>query len=130
MPQEKPPYSLVIKLTSDRADAIGAALEQLREIGGDFDLTGEASATITLESFRESPLLELREAFERWLFRYEIGIQTEVKLKAPGLRPETIAILRAAKQTPMDSAGWDAPASSDMSPGERAVAWLADREPH
>ena len=48
---EKAPYKLTVKLDSSRSDAIGEAMQSLRDIAGDYDQTGEASATITMESY-------------------------------------------------------------------------------
>ena len=49
---EKAPYKLTVKLDSSRPDAIGEAMQSLRDIAGDYDQTGEASATITMESYQ------------------------------------------------------------------------------
>lgn len=113
MADEKPPYKLVIKFTSARPDAIGDALAQLRELASEFDQTGEGTAQVTFESFRQRDLTELSDAFEDWLFRHMIGIGCEMSLKRPGLRPEMLATLRARHGTPMDAAGWGVPPETD-----------------
>jgi hypothetical protein len=99
---KKAPYKLTIKLTSARPDAIGDALARLQELGEEFDQTGEASATLTMEAFQRGSLDAIREQFELWLYRYEIGIECDVTAKSPGVRPETAAMLRAVGKTPMD----------------------------
>lgn len=104
---EKAPYKLAIRMTSARPEAVGDALKRLREIASDYDQTGEATATLTFEAFKEAPLREIREMFEVWLHHYQIGIECEVTQKAPGLRPETVTALRATRTTPMDRNGWE-----------------------
>jgi hypothetical protein len=123
MPDPKAPYKLTVKLTSARPDAIGEALAQLRQLSSDHDLTGESTATLTIECFKEAPLKSVRELFEFWLYGYKIALECEVTSKAPGLRPETAAVLRANHATPMDQALEEA-----TSPGERAMEWLINRE--
>jgi hypothetical protein len=123
MPEPKAPYKLTVKLTSARPDAIGEALAQLRQLSSDHDLTGESTATLTVECFKEAPLRSVRELFELWLYGYKIAIECEVTSKAPGLRPETAAVLRANHETPMDRALGEA-----VSPGEKAFEWLVARE--
>lgn len=104
---DKAPYKLAIRMTSARPEAVGDALRRLREIASDYDQTGEATATLTFEAFKEAPLREIREMFEVWLHHYQIGIECEVTQKAPGIRPETVTALRATRTTPMDGAGWE-----------------------
>jgi len=150
---EKLPYKLTIKLTSSRADAIAEALAELRRQMSDHAAHGETVATVTIESGSEAPLISLCDLFEVWLYSYKIQIDTEVKLARPGVRPETMARLRARKATPMDAlegfaetygatiegtiggqsvrVGFDedeAPISSDRTPGETVLDWLAARE--
>lgn len=107
MPTDKAPYKLTIKLTSSRADAVGEALTELRQMMSDYDQSGETSTTVTLESYKEAPLTEIANIFELWLYRYKIGLECDMGLKRPGLRPETIVALRANHATPMDEEGWD-----------------------
>lgn len=99
---EKAPYKLAVKLTSSRPDALAAAIQNLQAIASEYDSTGEATATITFEGYKEQPLLSIRDAFEMYLYRQEIGIDCEVTTKAPGLRHETVTALRATRRTPMD----------------------------
>lgn len=101
---DKLPYTLAFKLKSMRPDAVGAALAELHDLTSESDESGEVSATLTIESTHERALNDIREAFERWLYGYEIGLECEVVSKAPGLRPETLARLRAIRTTPMDRA--------------------------
>lgn len=129
---DKAPYKLTIKLSSARPDAISEALGELKQQMSDYDQSGEASTTLTIESYKESPLTAICEGFELWLYRYKIGIECEVGLKRPGVRPETVLALRATKQTPMDVAGVlddddddDTPIASD---GARVLSWLEGRE--
>jgi hypothetical protein len=104
---EKPPYRMTIRLSSARPDAIGEALTEIRSLAGDYDQAVETSATLSLESYKEAPLRTIYEMFELWLYSYKIGIECEVKLAQPGVRPETIAAMRATRNTPMDRAGWE-----------------------
>lgn len=93
---EKAPYKLTVKLDSSRPDAIG-----------------EASATITMESYQEDPLRQICDAFEEWLYKHAIGLGCDIKLQRPGLRPEMLSALRARHATPMDDAGWTAPTDDE-----------------
>lgn len=104
---DKPPYKLTVKLDSARPDALGQALGQLCEIAGEYDQTGEGSATITIECWQEKPLQAICDDFEEWLFMHQIGLGCEMGIKRPGLRPEMISVLRARHKTPMDDAGWE-----------------------
>lgn len=113
---EKAPYKLTVKLDSSRPDAIGEAMQSLRDIAGDYDQTGEASATITMESYQEDPLRSICDAFEEWLYKHAIGLGCDIKLQRPGLRPEMLSVLRARHATPMDQSGWTEP-SEDVSEG-------------
>ena len=110
---EKAPYKLSVKLDSSRPDAIGQAIQALRDIAGDFDQTGEATATITFESHQEAPLRDVCDTFEEWLYKHAIGIGCEIKIARPGLRPEMLSALRARHATPMDDAGWTAPTDDE-----------------
>lgn len=114
---EKAPYKLTVKLDSSRPDAIGEAMQSLRDIAGDYDQTGEASATITMESYQEDPLRQICDAFEEWLYKHAIGLGCDIKLQRPGLRPEMLSALRARHATPMDDAGWTAPTDEDADEG-------------
>lgn len=113
MATEKAPYKLTVKLDSSRPDAIGEAMQSLRDIAGDYDQTGEASATITMESYQEDPLRSICDAFEEWLYKHAIGLGCDIKLQRPGLRPEMLSVLRARHATPMDDAGWTAPTDDE-----------------
>lgn len=114
MATEKAPYKLTVKLDSSRPDAIGEAMQSLRDIAGDYDQTGEASATITMESYQEDPLRSICDAFEEWLYKHAIGLGCDIKLQRPGLRPEMLSVLRARHATPMDQSGWtELPAPDD-----------------
>jgi hypothetical protein len=104
---DKAPYKLTVKIDSERPDAIGQALSQLREIAGEHDQVGKGSATITIESYLEHPLSAICEAFEEWLWQHQIGLGCEMTLGRPGVRPEMAAIFRARKATPMDRQGWE-----------------------
>lgn len=113
MTADKAPYKLTIKLKSARPDAISEALQQLRELAGQHDQTGEVAATVALEGFKELPLTEIRDQIELWLHRHRIGIECEITMRSPGVRPETAAVLRAAAETPMDRAGWEVDSGLD-----------------
>lgn len=116
MPNERSPYKLTIHLTSSRADAVGEALTELRQMMSDYDQSGKTSTTVTLESYKEAPLTEIMNIFELWLYRYKIGLECDMDLKRPGLRPETIVSLRASHQTPMDKEGWEEPEAEEPEP--------------
>lgn len=105
---DKSPYTLSIKLSSARPDALGECLTQIRDLMSDYDQSGESTATIKIESYKEAPLKALCDDLELWLYRYKIGIDCEIGLKRPGLRPETMLELRARNETPMDRQ-WSAP---------------------
>ena len=102
MASDKPFYKLTIKLDSARADALAEAIQQLRDIASDYDTAAQSSATLIFESYQEAPIIGIREQFELWLHRYQIGLGCEVTQKSPGVRPETILALRAMHRTPMD----------------------------
>lgn len=112
MAAEKAPYKLVVKLESAQPDAIGDALNTLRVIAGDFDQIGEASASVTFESYQERPLSAICEAFEAWLYERQLCIGCELRVQRPGVRPEMLSVLRARQATPMDRAGWNAAGDS------------------
>jgi hypothetical protein len=128
MPQEKPPYKLVIKLDSAKPEHVASALTELRERAAEYDQTGETSATMTIEAWQESALRAVMDAFETWLY-YKGHVDCEMKLQRPGIRPETSAMLsREKKKTPMDGEGWeDEPVGSDTA-GAKVFGWLAARE--
>ena len=103
MPEPKPPYKLTIKLTGARTDRIAEALNALRDCLSDHDQTGETSASAVVECWKESDAQAVAEAFEDWLYRHAQGLDTEMTVKRPGIRPETFELrLREARQTPMD----------------------------
>lgn len=157
MPEPKAPYRLTIKLDGAKPERIAEALNELRETGSVFDQTGSASATMIIESWQEGPLRSVVDAFEEWLYRHAQGLDVDVKLQRPGIRPETIAQrAREKHDTPMDQE-WQAFADkngaevsgtlfgkrlhvvprtepSDLfdgeekTTGERALEWLEARE--
>lgn len=103
MATEKAPYKLTVKLDDARPETIAEALTQLRDTAGEYDQTGESSAQMVIESYQEGPLQAVMEAFESWLFHMAPGLDCEMKLSRPGLRPETRELLaRAKRETPMD----------------------------
>ncbi len=105
MPEPKAPYKLTIKLEGAKPERIAEALTELRETAANYDQTGDASATMTIEGYQEAPLQSLIVDFEDWLYRNAQGLQVEVKLQRPGIRPETIAMRAREKHTtPMDRA--------------------------
>lgn len=110
---DKAPYKLVVKFEGAKPEKIAEALARLREQASECDLTGESTATMTIESWQEAPLRETMESFEVWLYRHAPGIVKDqgMVLYRPGLRPETAELLaREKRRTPMDSAGWEPPA--------------------
>lgn len=116
MQEEKAPYKATITLKGTKPEHIATALQELQARIAEFDQNGEASATIVIESHQEAPITAIIEAYETWLFYRAPGLDCEVKLKRPGLRPETRELLaREKRRTPMDAEGWDA-VSSDAPP--------------
>jgi hypothetical protein len=125
-PEEKAPYKATITLKGTKPEHIATALNELQHRIAEFDQTGEGSATVTIEAHQEEPIQHIVEAYETWLFYHAPGLDCEVKLKRPGLRPETRELLaREKRRTPMDSAGWQA---GETTPGARALGWLERRE--
>lgn len=103
MATEKPPYKLTVKLEGAKAERVAEALTELREQAAAYDQTPEVSATMIIEAWRERDLTEVMAAFEAWLYEHAIGLDCEMKLVRPGIRPETIAMRqREQQQTPMD----------------------------
>lgn len=121
---EKAPYKLTIKLDSARPDALGQALQAIRDIAGEYDQTGEGDATIAIECWQEKPLIGIRDDVEEWLFQHAIGLGCKVRIDAPGIRPEMETVLRARKRTPMDHEGWD-----DAAAGEAPGAPIVTPDP-
>lgn len=103
MPAEpKPPYKATLTLKAAKPEHVTAALTELNARAAEYDQTGETSATMVLESFREDVLQSVINAFETWLF-YHGHAECEIKLARPGLRPETVELLAREKgKTPMD----------------------------
>ena len=77
MASDKPFYKLTIKLDSARADALAEAIQQLRDIASDYDTAAQSSATLIFESYQEAPIIGIREQFELWLHRHQIGLGCE-----------------------------------------------------
>lgn len=108
MPNEKPPYKLTVKLDGAKPERIAEAMAELRERASEYDQSVEAQATLTIESWQEAPLRAVLDAFETWLFYRAQGVDCEIKLQRPGVRPETREMLaREKRATPMDRQGWD-----------------------
>jgi hypothetical protein len=104
---DKPPYKATITIKGVKPEHVTAALTELNERAAEYDQSGETSATMVLESFREDVLRSVIDAFETWLF-YHGKAECEIKLARPGLRPETAQLLAREKgRTPMD-AEWQA----------------------
>ena len=104
MPEPKPPYKLTIKLSGARPERIAEALAALQACVSDHDQSGDTSATATIECWKEVDALAVADAFEEWQYRHAIGLESEVGLKRPGVRPETIARHQREKErTPMDA---------------------------
>lgn len=105
---EKPPYKVTIKLDGARPERINEAVAELQERAAEYDQSVEAAATITMEAWGEAPLRAIIDAFETWLFYRAQGVDCEIKIQRPGLRPETREMLaREKRRTPMDQKGWD-----------------------
>ena len=117
---DKAPYKLTVKRDGVKPEHIAAALEELRERAAEYDQSGEASATMTIEAYQEAPLVSVMEAFETWLF-YRGRVDCEITIKRPGLRPETREMLaRERGKTPMDILLSNAPFGSDKPPTRTA----------
>lgn len=103
MPVPKPPYKLSIKLSGARPERLAEALQALQDCVSDHDQTGETSASAVVECWKESDVRAVADAFEDWLYRHAQGLETEMAVKRPGIRPETFEQrLREKHQTPMD----------------------------
>jgi hypothetical protein len=126
---DKPPYKLTIKLDGAKAERVAEALTQLRECASDYDQTGDASATLTIEAHQERPLHTLVADFEEWLYRNAQGLDVDIKLQRPGIRPETMAMRAREKHSPMDRvAGFDDGDEPVDSTGAKVLSWLEARE--
>lgn len=99
MAEQKPPYTLKIKIASARADAISDALAAIHELASDAGQSGDHTTTVTIAGFTEQPLLDIRAAFESFLWHHAVGMECKIGLEGPGIRPEMTEALRA---TPMD----------------------------
>ena len=105
---EKPPYKLTVKLDGAKPERIAEAMAELRERAAEYDQAIAAQATMAMEAWGEAPIRAIIDAFETWLFYHAQGVDCEIKLQRPGLRPETSAMLaREKRATPMDQQGWD-----------------------
>lgn len=126
MAAEKAPYKVTFKLAGAKPEKIAEAMLELRERAAEHDQTGEAQTTLTIEAWQEDPLRAIVDSFETWLYHNAIGIECEVRVQRPGIRPETIArYSREKKQTPMDQQGWednDTAIGSDVAPEGRRGA--------
>lgn len=136
MPDDKPPYKLVITLSSARPDSIGEALKQIRDIAADQDLLGNGEGKIVFESFRDRDLKDLADAIELYLADHQLGMESKMRLDRPGIRPEWLAVHRARHTTPMDKTGWeqkapetDDQAEADDDPGAPQVIVTPYRQP-
>jgi len=82
-------------------------MAELQERAAEYDQAVNATCAPTIESWQEGPIRAVIDAFETWLFYHAIGIDCEIKLQRPGVRPETSAMLAREKRlTPMDQEGW------------------------
>jgi hypothetical protein len=127
---DKAPYKLTVKFNGGRPEQIAEALTQLRSTAGDYDLTGESTATMTIESWQEAPLRATMDDFEVWLYHHHPGLVDNqgMLLARPGLRPETAEMLaREKRRTPMDAAGWVAKQEQAADELERDLS-AADEE--
>ncbi len=128
---DKAPYKLTVKFNGSRPEHIAEALAQLRSTAGEYDLTGESTATMTIESWQEAPLRATMDDFEMWLYRHHPGLVDNqgMLLARPGLRPETAEMLaREKNRTPMDAAGWVAKQEHAAADLERDLG-ASDEEP-
>jgi hypothetical protein len=126
---DKPPYKLTIKLDGAKPERVAEALTQLRETASVYDQTGDAQATLTIETHQERPLHALIADFEEWLYRNAQGLDVDIKLQRPGIRPETMAMrAREKRQTPMDDRGWESGDEPIDSTGAKVLSWLEARE--
>jgi hypothetical protein len=119
---DKAPYRLVVKFDNANPERIAQALAVLRETAATCDLTGESTATMTIETWQEAPLRETMDAFELWLYKYAPGLIKDqgMILYRPGLRPETAEMLsREKKRTPMDEEGWEGDDEALVTPPPR-----------
>lgn len=96
MADDKPWYSLEIKLSAAKVEKMTAAMTRLDEITSEHSTPGQLKATIEFESFQEETLTAIREQFELWLRQERLGVEGDVSMKSPVVRP------RPDASTPMD----------------------------
>lgn len=122
MAEDKAPYQLTVELDSSRPDALSKAMDQLRDIAAECDITGKAKATIKFEYHKQAALNEIMDEFEEWLYKFAIGLGCKMKVERPGLRPEMQSIFRERYATPMDDAGYFKPdKTEDAIDGEPVI---------
>lgn len=87
MADDKPWYTLEIKLTASKVDKMTAAVTKLDEITSEHSTPGTLKFGVKFESFQEETLQAIREQFEVWLRQQRLGIEGDVVMKAPVVRP-------------------------------------------
>ena len=96
MADDKPWYTLEIKLTASKVEKMTAALERLDEITSEHSTPGMLKFGVKFESFQEETLQAIREQFEVWLRQERLGIEGDVVMKSPVVRPQP-------EKAPMDA---------------------------
>lgn len=93
----KPLYKMTIDLTTYRPEALKDALDRIRDLVGEQDQTAgrEYKTKVTIESDRDDALRAIRDQLEIYLRHHKTGIEGEVSIKEPLVRPRP-------EPTPMD----------------------------
>lgn len=87
MADDKPWYTLEIKLTASKVEKMTAAITKLDEITSEHSTPGMLKFGVKFESFQEEQLQAIREQFEVWLRDQRLGIEGDVVMKSPVVRP-------------------------------------------
>lgn len=120
MADEKPWYTLKIDLKARKVEVMNGALEKLDEITSEHSTPGQLRTAIKFESFQEETLQAIREAFEAWLRQQRLGVEGDVTMTSPVVRPRP-------EPAPMDAMfeelrpgkGGRSAAAVEFIPGER-----------
>jgi hypothetical protein len=118
---DKPPFKLTITLEAFKPEAMNMALDEINELCNHYDQAGELKTKVTIESWKEDPLLSIRAEIEDFLRRHKVAIDGKVSLESPLMRTiaqETPIEAAIRKLTPKPGDGVDA---VELSAGGRTV---------
>lgn len=85
--KDKPWYSLEINLSAAKVEPMNQALARLDEITSEHSIPGGPKVKLKFESFQEDVLWAIREQFEIFMRQSKLGVEFDVTLKQPGIRP-------------------------------------------